>query len=139
MKVYIWQIETIATLSGGTSEVFSISVETLEKSYQTSMDIAVMKTERILARQKKDYKRIVVSWVEIVDTYTRSKYGQYKQLVQLGKSRQTIRRLLRIDFSQLSEFEKRFARERRKKVLNKNVRKEKNKKQSSEKIVIDRK
>lgn len=136
MKVFIWSVETIAVLSGGKSEVFTFQIETIEKSYQTAMDIAYVKIERILEREKKDFIRIVVSWIEIVEVYTCSKYLQYKQLVQLKKSRKTIMRLLGIDFSQLSEFEKRFAREKRIYVSKRF--KKKKQKQVSEKIVIDR-
>ena len=140
MKVFTWSVETIATLNDGTSKVFTFQIETMEKSYQTAMDIAFTKTEKILERDKKEFLRIIVSWVEIVDVYTRSKYSHYKQLARLKKSRQTIRRLLGIDFSQLSEFEKRFAREKRmyasKKHAKKKVSQKKKQEQVSEKIVI---
>ncbi|EMF0421284.1 hypothetical protein IL099_002200 [Enterococcus hirae] len=140
MRIFTWSVETIATLSDGTSEVFTFQIETMEKSYQAAMDIAFVKTEKILERQKKDFLRIIVSWVEIVEVYTRSKYSQYKQLAQLKKSRKTIQRLLSIDFSQLSEFEKRFAREKRVRASKRAIKKKglyKKQKQVSEKIAID--
>ncbi|EHK9937250.1 hypothetical protein [Enterococcus faecium] len=81
---------------------------------QSAIDIAKMKAKKQAEKEKKTYFRILVCWVELLSVENCSKYSQYVQLVETGKSRKALEKILDISFWKLKEFEERYEKEKRK-------------------------
>ncbi|MEX1447877.1 hypothetical protein [Enterococcus sp. C76] len=108
-------------MKDGKNELYSFDVQTLAgKQYsmqmlmQSAMDIAKMKASKKVEKDKKLFFRISICWIELLAVEHRSKYSQYVQLVETGKSKKTLEKLLGIPFWKLKEFEERYKNEKRK-------------------------
>lgn len=116
MKLFQWLIEAVAVQQNGTNKMYTFQVTTFDKSKEKAMDIARLKMKRMLEREKVSYSRVTICWVQLMEVIHRTKYEEYKQLAQSGKSRKVIARLLGLPFQELNECEQRYQEERRKKM-----------------------
>ncbi|EME3581673.1 hypothetical protein GHK79_11820 [Enterococcus faecium] len=121
MKVFVWNVETILATKDGRNKLYFFSVKTLAEKQclvqdlqQSAIDIAKMKAKKQAEKEKKTYFRILVCWVELLSVENCSKYSQYVQLVETGKSRKALEKILDISFWKLKEFEERYEKEKRK-------------------------
>ncbi|OTN93140.1 hypothetical protein [Enterococcus faecium] len=115
MELFQWVIETVAVQRDGVNDMYVFQITTFDKSEKNAMDIARMKTKRMLKRNKIPYLRITICWVQLVAVIRRTKYEEYKQLVRLNKPKKVLTRLLQLSFWELDEYERRYRKERRKK------------------------
>lgn len=113
MKIFLWAVEVIAVQSNGINEKYEFVIKTFDRSLQNAMDIALMKAKKKLKQEKKRYLRLVICWIELIKVENRTKYDEYKQLYEAGKSPKVITRLLNVPFWQVNEFYRCYKKEKR--------------------------
>lgn len=135
MKLFEWTVETVVVQKDGCNVGHSFTIETIGCAKKSAMEIAVFKTQRLMDREGIDYSRIYTCWISVNKMYHRSKYEQYVQLKNTGKSRKGLMRLLQISFWKLNEFEKRFRQEERLEKQRKFKNKQKSKASTNREVI----
>lgn len=117
MRLFQWVIETVAVQRNGENKMHVFHITTFDKSKKNAMDIARLKTKRLLKRKNIPYLRVTICWIQFMKVVRRTKYEEYKQLVRLNKSKKVIARLLNLPFWEVNKLERHYQKERRRKYI----------------------
>ncbi len=117
MELFQWVIETVAVQRNGENKMHVFHITTFDKSKKNAMDIARLKTKRLLKRKNIPYLRVTICWIQFMEVVRRTKYEEYKQLVRLNKSKKVIARLLNLPFWEVNKLERRYQKERCRKYI----------------------
>ncbi|EGO7931071.1 hypothetical protein P0E64_08830 [Enterococcus faecalis] len=105
MIVCEWLVETIVCKSDYSYCGYSFTIETISNSKKVVFDIAKLKTKEELKKDKQDYERINICWIELKKSYRLSKYQRFVRLKESNRPRKAISNILNIPFWKLREYE----------------------------------
>lgn len=72
-----WFVETIVYKTDCSFCKYSFTIETISNSKKIVFDIAKSKTIESLKKNKDDYKRITICWIELKESYNWSPISLY--------------------------------------------------------------